>query len=244
MPARDARSSGSDTRIASADAPVTASAQPTSPTARPTSVQTLDRGLRVLELLARPELASGLTVIDLSGHLGVGRTVVYRLLETLQDHELVRKGPDGRWRLGAGLARLSGAILPGVRASATPVLRRLADEVGATAHLTLAEGNDAVAVVVIEPTWTDFHVAYRVGSRHPVEIGAAGKAIIAGRSGGFGAVLSEGELQPGAHGVAAALPEASSLEGSVGVVALNALDFDRTAAAVERAAREVADLLR
>ena len=43
--------------------------------------QTLDRGLRVLKLLADTD--HGLTVTELSVRLGVNRTVVYRLLATL-----------------------------------------------------------------------------------------------------------------------------------------------------------------
>ncbi|MEV8152485.1 helix-turn-helix domain-containing protein, partial [Streptomyces fradiae] len=44
--------------------------------------QTLDRGLRVLKLLADTD--HGLTVTELSHRLGVNRTVVYRLLATLE----------------------------------------------------------------------------------------------------------------------------------------------------------------
>lgn len=212
------------------------------------SVQTLDRGLRVLEVLAAPAGASGLTVTELAAHLGVGRTVVYRLLETLGEHDLVGRGVDGKWRLGLGVAALTGALLPRIRASATPILRRLADEVGATAHLTLVEADSAVAAVVVEPTWTDLHVGYRVGTRHALDTGAAGRAILAARSAGAGrdrarTVVSEGELQPGAVGVAAALV-GIHLEGSVGVVALHALDVPVVGAAVERAATELADELR
>ena len=36
-------------------------------------------------------------------------------------------------------------------------------------------------MAVVEPSWTDFHVSYRVGSRHPLHQGAAGKAILLGR---------------------------------------------------------------
>src|SRR5438034_3935866 len=48
--------------------------------------QTLDRGLRVLKLLADTD--HGLTVTELSHKLGVNRTVVYRLLATLEQHAL------------------------------------------------------------------------------------------------------------------------------------------------------------
>jgi DNA-binding IclR family transcriptional regulator len=207
------------------------------------SAQTLDRGLRLLRLLALPEHGRGLTVTELATQLGVGRTIVYRLLGTLTAHELVARDSSGRVHLGLGVVRLSGGLLPRLREAAAPALRALAEEVGATAHLTIVEGGDSVAVLVVEPTWTDYHVAYRVGSRHPVGQGAAGKAILAGREGRLEPVASSGELQAGAHGVAAPLPGGGPLEASVGVVALHELDVGAVGPAVQLAARRVADVL-
>lgn len=43
------------------------------------------------------------------------------------------------------------------------------------------DGSEALAVAVVEPTWTDYHVAYRAGFRHPLDRGAAGRAILAAR---------------------------------------------------------------
>ncbi len=63
--------------------------------------QTLDRGLRVLKLLADTD--HGLTVTELSTKLGVNRTVVYRLLATLEQHCLVRRDLGGRARVGLGV---------------------------------------------------------------------------------------------------------------------------------------------
>ena len=203
---------------------------------------TLDRGLRLLDLLARPENAAGVTVTALAASLGMSRTAAYRLLGTLESHGYVGRLPDGRVRLGYAVSRLAAAVAPLVRAAATPVLRRLADEVGATAHLTLVDGDAALAVVVVEPTWTDVHVAYRAGTRHALDRGAAGRAIVRGREGGKGWVSSRSELQPGAYGVAAPLP-AGEVEGSVGVVALTDLDEERVGPAVVAAAGEVGDAL-
>jgi DNA-binding IclR family transcriptional regulator len=127
--------------------------------------------------------------------------------------------------------------------AALPGLRRLAEHVGATAHLTVAEGGEAVALLVVEPSWTQFHVAYRAGSRHPLDRGAAGRAIIAGRQGSAGHVVSEGELQPGAHGVAAPVIGVEGLEASVGVVALSPLDVDQVGPLVVAAAATLARAL-
>ena len=192
-----------------------------SPQPRPETAQTLDRGLQVLLELGAPGGVGGLTVSELASRIGVGRSVVYRLLATLEARAFVSRGEDGRFRLGLGVARLQYAVRPVLVEVARPVLQDLADRAGATAHLTLAEGDQAVALLVIEPTWTDFHVAYRVGSRQPLERGAAGRAILEGRQGTPGrATTTTGELQLGAHGVAAAVPGVPGLEASVGVVTM------------------------
>ncbi len=134
----------------------------------------------------------------------MNRTVVYRLAATLEQHGLVRRSADGRLSLGFAVLGLAAKVHPLLRQAALPALRALAEDVGATAHLTVADGGEALAVAVVEPSWTSFHVAYRVGSRHDLRRGAAGRAILAGRVGDVSYVSSEGELQPGASGVAAA----------------------------------------
>ncbi|MET7271439.1 MULTISPECIES: IclR family transcriptional regulator [Streptomyces] len=210
--------------------------------------QTLDRGLRVLKLLADTD--HGLTVTELSHKLGVNRTVVYRLLATLEQHALVRRDLGGRARVGLGVLGLGRQVHPLVREAAMPALRSLAEDIGATAHLTLVDGAEALAVAVVEPTWTDYHVAYRAGFRHPLERGAAGKAILSARQKvavtepGPGYTLTHGELEAGACGAAAPLLGVTGVEGSVGVVMLSEVVPERVGTRVMEAAREVAEALR
>lgn len=211
------------------------------------TAQTLDRGLQVLQLLGAPGGQAGLTMSELADELGVGRAVVYRLVATLLGREFAVRGPDGRVRLGPAVAWLAASVRPVVVEAARPVLRRLAEEHGATAHMAVVdgvEGTDALAVLVVEPTWTDFHVGYRVGSRHPLTQGAAGRALLAGRQGDYGVVASHGELQPGAHGLAAAVPGLSGMEASVGLVGMSPFDEGVVGAAVRAAADEIAGMLR
>ncbi len=195
--------------------------RPATSVGQPETSQTLDRGLQVLLLLA--DEPDGCTVTELATALGVARPVVYRLLATLEQRHLATRGGDGRVRLGLGVLALAARVQPLLREAAAPLLRQLADLVGATAHLTVADGGQALAVVVVEPQWTQLHVAYRVGSRHGLERGAAGRAILAMRQGRDEVATSDGELQQGAHGVAVGW-RVGALEGSVGVVALTALD--------------------
>jgi DNA-binding IclR family transcriptional regulator len=201
--------------------------------------QTLDRGLQVLQVLS--EVPSGLTVTELAARLAVNRTVVYRLVATLEQHALVRRDNTGRLHVGLGILHLASAVQPVLRDLATPVLRRLAEATGCTAHLTVAEGEEALALAVVEPSWTDFHVSYRVGARHDVRQGAAGKAILVARSAGDQPwVVTEGELQPGARGLAAPVRGVDGLEASVGIVTLGDLDAPVLGPKVAAAAGEVA----
>jgi DNA-binding IclR family transcriptional regulator len=202
------------------------------------TAQTLDRGLQVLRALA--DTPGGLTVTELAAQLGVNRTVVYRLVTTLERRALVRRDGRGRLHVGLGILHLAAAVHPVLRDLALPVLRELAEEAGATAHLTVAEGDEALALAVVEPSWTDFHVAYRVGARHPLTRGAAGKAILLGRTDDAPPwVVTTSELQSGAWGLAAPVAGVEGLEASVGVICLEEIDEPRWGPRVVEAAAAV-----
>jgi DNA-binding IclR family transcriptional regulator len=201
--------------------------------------QTLDRGLQVLRVLS--EVPAGLTVTELAARLEVNRTVVYRLVSTLEQHALVRRDHGGRLHVGLGILHLASAVQPVLRDLAGPVLRKLAEDLGCTAHLTVADGDEALALAVVEPSWTDFHVAYRVGARHDLRQGAAGKAILIARESRREPwVMTAGELQAGARGLAAPVRGIDGLEASVGIVTLGDLDATVVGPRVSAAAAEVA----
>ena len=206
------------------------------------TAQTLDRGLRVLSVLA--STPGGLTVTEISTRLDINRTVVYRLVSTLEQHALIRRDGHGRVHIGLGVLQLASGVQPVLRDLAIPILRTLAEEVGCTAHLTVADGEEALALAVVEPSWTDFHVAYRVGSRHQLRRGAAGKAILLGREADAAPyAVTSGELQTGASGLAAPVHGVEGLDASVGIVTLGELDVDALGPKVAAAADEVARAL-
>ena len=205
--------------------------------------QTLDRGIRVLMALAGAP--QGMSVTALAEALGINRTVVYRLVSTLEQHALIRRDGHGRLHVGLAVLHLATAVQPVLRDVAIPVLRQLAERVGCTAHLTVADGDEALALAVIEPSWTDFHVSYRVGARHPLTRGAAGKAILALRAqAGPPYVATAGELEAGARGLAAPVRGVQGLEASIGVVTLIDLDVEKLGPIVAESADHLATLLR
>lgn len=137
--------------------------------------QTLSRGIRILEVLA--DARTPLTIDALSATLGLHRSVTYRLLRTLEDHRLVVRDGAGRIALGSRLAALAAGVAHDLQAAALPELTTIANELGMTCFLTLLDGDEIVTLVSVEPRHTMGSIAQRPGTRHPVGVGAPGKAI-------------------------------------------------------------------
>ena len=201
---------------------------------------TLERGLALLQAVA--DAGEAATISELAAEIGASRAAVYRLLTPLAARGLVRR--DGsKVRLGVGVLRLAGQVVPQLREAARPVLRDLAEKVGATAHLSVAEGDQIESVAVVEPSWTTFHVAYRVGSRHPIGAGAAGKALTL-RAGGRAWATATGEVQRGTSGLAVPVRGVPGLRASVGVVVLGPMDTEQVGPRVVEAATALTEVLR
>ena len=140
--------------------------------------QTLDRGLRVLELVAEQE--QPLTSAQIAVGLGVHRSVAYRIVRTLEDHRLLQRRADGCWALGVGLVVLARSVSPTLHSAATPELADLANDLGMTAFLSVADRDECVTVLTVEPRHSQVHVAYRPGRRHRIDRGGPGVALLAG----------------------------------------------------------------
>lgn len=127
--------------------------------------QTLARGLAALQLVASSR--TGLTVQQVADDIGVHRTIAYRLLTTLAQFRFLAKGEDGRYRPAAALATLGASFDNNLRQLSVPTLRSLADELGSTVSLVVAEGDQQVAIAVIVPTNVFYQMSFHEGSRFP-----------------------------------------------------------------------------
>jgi len=174
--------------------------------------QTLARGLTALQAVATSR--SGMTVQQVADHIGVHRTIAHRLLSTLAQFRLVAKGEDGRYRSAAALAVLGASFDNNVRQLSLPTLRALADELGSTVSLLVAEGDQQVAIAVIVPTNVFYQLSFHEGSRYPLDRGAAGIALLASmpprpderdlvqQARQQGWVITHGEIEPNTYGLA------------------------------------------
>jgi DNA-binding IclR family transcriptional regulator len=109
-----------------------------------TGVQSVDRALTILEILARSG-ESGVT--EIAAALAVHKSTAFRLVTTLEQHGLVEQVEGrGKYRLGVGLLRLAGATSArlDVVQEARPLCKQLAAATGETVNLATLSGNSAL----------------------------------------------------------------------------------------------------
>lgn len=219
----------------------------------PVGSQTLARGIRAL--LAIVDSRDGMTAQELAAELDVHRTIAYRVLQTWSSFGFVTQG-SGVYRAGPRLATLADAYLPAFREVALPAMRDLADQTCCTVSLFVAERNEAVSITLVEPTTTShFHLRFKAGMRTPLDRGAAGYALLAAdppidgepegvtRARQQGFATSHGEIEGGAYGVAAHIPD-SHPAACVNLITYNE-DLARNAEThIVKAARTVGEALR
>lgn len=107
-------------------------------------VQSVDRALSVLEILARKGEAG---VSEIAGEIGVHKSTVSRLLGSLEDHQMVAQVYErGKYRLSLGILRLATAVPERLEVTEQghPVCERLADTLGETVNVAVLRSHFAV----------------------------------------------------------------------------------------------------
>ncbi|VCU68505.1 Transcriptional regulator KdgR [Pigmentiphaga humi] len=141
--------------------------------------KTLIKGLDVLEALALSEQPRGVT--ELAGELGLTKSNVHRLLQTLvhrgfarQDSEAERYSCTLRlWELGAMIAeRVELAQV------AQSFMRELSEQTQETIHLSILDGAEVLYVAKIDSP-QPVRAYTKVGGRAPAQCVATGKAQLA-----------------------------------------------------------------
>ena len=142
-------------------------------------VQSVDRALTVLGILARHGEAG---VTDIAAELGVHKSTAFRLVATLESHDMVEQNEDrGKYRLGVGILRLAGATtarLDVVR-EARPVSRQLAADTGETVNIAVLSERSALYVDQVAGQ-SALQSHNWVGQHIPLHATANGKVLLSG----------------------------------------------------------------
>ncbi|QGP90693.1 Transcriptional regulator KdgR [Neomoorella glycerini] len=142
-------------------------------------VQSLEKGLKILEALAAA--AEGVGLSDLSRRLGLNKSTVYRMLATLKAYGYVdQEQATGKYTLGLKILDLSGSLLERLdaRIIAHPYLKELAARSQEVAHMVVRDGPEAVYVDKVEGNRT-IRMYSQIGRRVALHSTAVGKAILA-----------------------------------------------------------------
>jgi len=142
-------------------------------------IQSLARGLKILELLAQAE--NGVSVTELAEELGVDKSSASRLIQTLATYGFAEQDPTSRrYRLGPQVVRLSRSLLTRMplRDEAKPFLRQLVERTGECAHLAILAQGQALYVDQVESP-ASLRVTTGVGTLAPLHCTALGKCLLA-----------------------------------------------------------------
>ena len=139
----------------------------------------VERALGILETVA--QRTAGMTHAEISRRLEIPKSSATYLLRALERRGYVqREGATGKYRLGLKVLSLARGVEVGadLKKVALPVLERLVDRCGLTAHLAVLDQSDAVYVEKVDSpgfikmdTW--------VGKRMELHSTGVGKALVA-----------------------------------------------------------------
>ena len=142
-------------------------------------VQSVDRALTILEVLARIGEAG---VTEIAAELGVHKSTAFRLVATLEGHRLVEQTVDrGKYRLGVGLLRLAGATTARLDLvqEARPVCRQLAADTGETVNIAVLSESSALYLDQVAGS-SALQPHNWVGQHIPLHATSNGKVLLSG----------------------------------------------------------------
>jgi DNA-binding IclR family transcriptional regulator len=144
-----------------------------------TGVQSVDRALSILEVLARTGEGG---VTEIAAELGVHKSTAFRLIATLEAHRLVEQtGDRGRYRLGVGILRLAGATTARLDLvqEARSVCRQLAAETGETVNVAVLSDGSALYLDQVAGS-SALQPHNWVGQHIPLHATSNGKVLLSG----------------------------------------------------------------
>lgn len=143
------------------------------------SVQSVDRAVTILELLARH---GEMGVTEVAGELGVHKSTAFRLIATLEQRGLIEQTEErGKYRLGVGLLRLAGATTArlDVVQEARPICRQLAQRTGETVNVAVLSDNSALYLDQVAGS-SALQSHNWVGQHVPLHATSNGKVLLSG----------------------------------------------------------------
>jgi DNA-binding IclR family transcriptional regulator len=142
-------------------------------------VAAVDRALAVLE--AFDGAGPVLSLSELARHTGQVKSTVFRVAASLERGDFLRRGEDGRYRLGPALIRLGARYQAAFELGdvVVPVLARLSQTTGESASFYVREEDRRVCLYRVNSRQHQLLHLVQVGTQFPHDTGASGRVIVA-----------------------------------------------------------------
>jgi len=139
--------------------------------------QTVVRALSILRSFDRDRRELGVT--EISHELALPKTIVFRLIQTLKEHDFLEQNPDNsKYRIGIGAFEVGNLFKSStLEAESAPFMRHLVDQTGHTAQLAVLHRNEMVIIARMEGRGP-VKYGVSVGERRPIYCSAVGKAVL------------------------------------------------------------------
>ena len=142
-------------------------------------IKSLARGLQILELLGEAEDSVGVT--ELAKEIGVDKSSISRLVQTLVNHGFAERDLHSRrYHMGAKIRELSkrGDPHSSLRGKALPFLQKLVENTSENAHVAIYSMGQSLVIADVEST-AQLRVVSEEGRLEPLYCTAIGKCILA-----------------------------------------------------------------
>lgn len=147
-------------------------------TSKSTQIQSLDRAMEVLKVVAG---GSGMSLTEIAKASGRSASTVYRILITLEKHRVVEFVEAAQlWLVGLEAFRIGSSFLGRTRIieQSRPVMQRVMTTTGETANLAIVDRGEVIFVSQVE-THEPIRAFFRPGTRGPIHASGVGKALLA-----------------------------------------------------------------
>lgn len=142
-----------------------------------TTVQSVSRALDILNYFENEE---ELGISELAGYMGLSKSSVYGLVNTLTAYGYLQQSENKRYRLGIRLFELGNIMHQRIdqRAEAKLLCAQLSERLETTVHLAMHSGGDVIYIDKVNDPRSIISYS-QVGKRAPMYCTAVGKAMMA-----------------------------------------------------------------
>jgi len=147
-------------------------------TIKPNPSPALERGARILDLVARSRTFPSLS--EMSRELGIARSTVHALCQTLVQLDLLIRRGDQTYQVGPHVMRWSNAFIQqsDVATEFATIWDQETEMPGATITLSVLEGSEVVYLAARNSDVSHSLIEFRAGMRLPAPFTATGKAFL------------------------------------------------------------------